>query len=62
MTRIRLTVDYTPRLADYPAHVVTKRDAMEFDTQMVVEGVSPEGALIDFAEDIVYEVVDEGED
>lgn len=59
MARIRLTIDYSPRLGDYPDDVTTKKEAMEFDLNQVYAGSINPADLLEFADDISYEILDD---
>lgn len=57
--RIVLTIDYEPILKDYPSGTETKADAMRQDVEAAVDGTFSAFDLIDFADDICYEVVEQ---
>ncbi|ASR75944.1 hypothetical protein J4U02_gp096 [Mycobacterium phage Aziz] len=56
--RIVLTIDYEPNLDHYPDHITTKRDAMEFDVQQVLDGNVSDEDLFSAADCLDWEVVD----
>jgi hypothetical protein len=60
MARIRATINYEPkRMAEaYPPEVKTKADAMRFDLQQLKDGKIDAFDMIEFAEDITWEVVE----
>lgn len=57
-SRIVMTIDYEPHLGHYPQRITSKREAMEFDVSMVVNGQAEPETIVGAADDIVWSVED----